>query len=406
VNHATKWEDFTSALTEFADPPQIFVYADRWGNTGCQAAGMIPKRTNNTQGTMLGVGSDTSAKWDGFVPFEKLPQAFLPANSTTLGANLPAIAANQRPSSGTAIPKAPQSLILGHQWNAPYRANRLLAAITGAKAPISVGDINSLQGDEFSPISAVLAKSLQQSAIATQYIDSDGLKIIDKMLRWNGQLQAGSTEASVQEAFLQVFQRRLLEPMLGREMATEYLQRWQMWTPLAESIIRDKPAGWMPPEERSYDTFFLTTLTQAMKSLKITFAESDQRKWSWGTIHSAFFRHISPNATPLFRSFALGPVPVGGTVDTLNSSDVYVDPYLLRYNAESGPTQRMIVDMADRDKFYQSLATGQSGHRFSPHHDDQLNAWRKVDLAPVAFSPDQLIRQSKHRLQLESKYGQ
>ncbi len=403
LNHASGWQDFSAALSTYSDPPQLFVFADRWGNSGCQAAGIVPIRTKATQGTMLTLGSEPKSKWDGFIPFDKLPQSFVPAG-TESGA-MPVIAANQRPSTGTALPKAPASLILGHQWNAPYRANRWLNSLANAKAPIGLADINVLQGDEYLPVPAVLTKALQQAAVATNYIDRNGVRAIESLLKWDGQMRAGSAQGSIYESFVQTFARRLLEPTLGRDMTTEYLERWPMWVPLVESVIRNQPAAWMPPEERTYETFFLTTLAQSMKSLKIASSENEPMNWLWGKFHTATFRHVSPNATPIFRYFALGPVPVGGTANTLNSCDVKIDPRALHYFTESGPTQRMIVDMSDRDKFYQALSTGQSGHRFSPHRDDQLEAWKRVDLAPIAFSSDQLVRQAKHRLVLESIYG-
>lgn len=406
ANHANSWQNFTSALSMFSDPPQLFVYADRYGNAGCQAAGLIPTRTKQTDGTMLGTGSDPKAKWETFIAFEKLPTAYTAAGTTDSSATLPLIAANQAPATkAQGLPKLTGNLILGHQWNAPYRANRVLGALRNAKTTISTADVNSLQGDEFSPLAPLIAKNLQEAALATRYIDGNGLRAIAMLLRWDGQLRSSGPQASVYEAFLQTLARRLFEPSLGRELTTEYLQRWPMWKPLAESVLRDKSVAWLPPEERTYQTFMLTTLTQATKSLRITFLEPNPEQWQWGRIHTAFFRHVSPNATPLFTSFALGPVPVGGTSDTLNSCDVRSDPAALQYNAESGPTQRMIVDMSDRDKFYQALSTGQSGHRFSQYRDDQLGAWQRIDLAPIAFSSDQLARQTKHRLILENKYG-
>lgn len=397
INHSHNWQEFSQALTKFVDPPQMFVYADRWGNTGMQAAGLVPVRKTAAQGTMLMVGTEPNAKWDGFVPFQSLPHQYVPAGATAGGARPTLIAANQKPATGT-------PLMLGHQWNAPYRANRLQGVLQNARAPISISDVNVIQGDEFSPVAAALAKSLQQAAVATNYADRNGLQAIELFASWDGQLRANSVEAGVYEAFLQTLMRRVLEPRLGREMATEYLQRWPMWRPLAESVIHDRPPSAMPPEERSFDVFLLTTLTQAMKSLKVAMGESDQTRWAWGKIHEANFRHVSPNATPLFRWFALDPVPIGGDADTMNSCDVQQDPRALHYNSESGPTERMIVDMSDRDKFYQSLCTGQSGHRFSKYRDDQINAWKRVDVAPIAFSSDQLIRQTKSRLVLENKY--
>lgn len=408
LNRAGDWQSFINAVTGYSDPPQMFVYADRYGNAGCHAAGLVPVRKNATQGTRLMVGTDEKAKWDGFIPFEKLPQAFEPAQTgitTTGGMHLPMIAANQRPASGIGLPQMPAGLILGHQWNAPYRANRLLATITNAKQPLSIADLNQLQGDEYIPVASVLGKCLADAAASTHYVDGNGLLAIDLFKSWDGQLKPGHVESSIYQSFMQTLARRLLEPTMGRDLATEYLQRWPMWLPITESVVRDRPPAWMPPEERTYDTFFLTTLTQSMKAIKISLSEPDLRKWQWGKLHQALFRHVSPNATPLFASFAVGPVPVGGSSETLNSCDVMNDPRALRYVAESGPTERMIVDMSDRDKFYQSLSTGQSGHRFSDYREDQLQAWRRVDLAPIAFSADQLVRQAKHRLTLENKYA-
>jgi acyl-homoserine lactone acylase PvdQ len=97
-------------------------------------------------------------------------------------------------------------------------------------------------------------------------------------------------------------------------------------------------------------------------------------------------------------------VAVGGASECVNSCDVSTSPTGADFSATSGPVQRMIVDMADNDRCYQSIGTGQSGQWFSPHRADQLQSWAAVDLVPIAFSMEQRVKQALHHLTLDTEY--
>lgn len=406
INRANGWADFSRAAGMFSDPPQTFVYADRWGNVGYKTAGTIPVRAGGGTGTLLNPGWQDKGTWTSMIPPENLPQSLLAPTSAVSASALPIVAANQRPASGgKLLPALDSSTYLGHQWSPPYRANRLITALTSAKAPLTIGDMNELQGDEYSQLGLLLAKTLQAAGTQAKLIDKNGIAAINMLVKWDGQLKPDAPQGSVYSSYMQTLARRLLEPSLGRDMTTEYMQRWPMWLTLNERVLRDKPANFLPADERTYNTFLLTTLTQSLKSLRITFDNDTSGDWQWGRIHKALFRNIGSKSSQWYwQYFDIGPVAVGGSSECVNSCDVNVDPAALSYSASVGPTQRMIIDMSDRDKFYQELTTGQSGHRSSPYSNDQLQAWMHVDPSPIAFSADQVMKQIKHYMKLENQY--
>jgi len=405
INRAASTNELVSAVSEFHDPPTMFVFADRFGNIGCQASGNIPVRSGGGTGTQLNTGWETKGSWESMVPFNKLPHAMVAFSPIAGGARTPIIAANQKPATDdVSLPQlSDDSVQLGHQWAPPYRANRLLNTLTQAKTLISPADMVALAGDQYTQLAPVLSAALLDAGITNHLIDRNGTYAIEMLKRWDGQMKADGMEGSIYQSFMQTFARRLVEPRLGRDMATEYMERWPMWLAFAQSVMQNKPAAWLAPEERSYNGFFLTTLTQALKSLRITFDTTNPIQWSWGKIHHAIFEPIGGEATGWFAAYyRVGPVAVGGAPECINSCDVYFDPAALRFTALNGPTQRMIVDMSDHDKFYQSIDTGQSGQLTSEFRKDQLKSWAAIDLMPMAFSPEQLLRQTKHKLTLDT----
>jgi penicillin amidase len=50
----------------------------------------------------------------------------------------------------------------------------------------------------------------------------------------------------------------------------------------------------------------------------------------------------------------------------------------------------MIVDMADLDRSLTINTTGQSGHPYHKHYDDQIDPWRLIQYAPMHWSREQL----------------
>jgi penicillin amidase len=407
INHATGWTDFVRATTSLVDPPQLWVFADRRGSIGSIATGTVPVRAAGNQGTMLNMGYEGKGEWLGSVPQSKLPQAFFVGGEpvTTLGGAF--IAAGQRPSSlKTVLPMADKTVMLGHQWDAPYRANRLLFSFTNQTLPPSLPFLNELQGDEFLELAPLVTKQLAQAAIDNQSVDKNGLHEIELLAKWDGEYRAHSPEPTICQAFLQTLMMRLLEPRLGRELSTEYLQRWALWPTFAAYYLQHKPKEWLPPDERTASNFLLTTLVAATKPLKISFESTAPDSWMWLTVHRITFTNQLAERLPLLAAlFNIGPVGVGGGSDTLNANNVMPGLNNLWFPSNQGPSERLVLDMSDNDRIYESIAVGQSEHLWSNYRQDQLKSWLNVDPLPVAFSEAQLSRQVKHKLFIDSDTG-
>ena len=80
LDRARNWKEFTAALARFPGPGQNFVYADVDGNIGYHATGRLPIRPANCGGDVPADGASGDCEWQGFIPFDDLPQFFNPAS--------------------------------------------------------------------------------------------------------------------------------------------------------------------------------------------------------------------------------------------------------------------------------------------------------------------------------------
>jgi penicillin amidase len=185
-------------------------------------------------------------------------------------------------------------------------------------------------------------------------------------------------------------------------MTQEYLEHWPRWSIFTQKLLKDQPKEWLPPEERTFDTFFITTFAQSLKNIRLPAKNEDVTKISWQWLHQIRFRPMfsvdglaSKVIGPLFN---ISPVGVGGDQDTVNACNVTasVDPW--NYSCDSGPSMRLLIDMSDSDKLYGSLALGQSEHLFSPYRTDELKNWLRLEPHAIAFSADQLGKQQQHKV--------
>ncbi len=86
VDRARNWSEFTAAIGRYAGPAQNFVYADVDGNIGYHATGRLPMR-RKCAGDIPSDGASGDCEWDGYIPFDQLPQAFNPLSGIIATAN-------------------------------------------------------------------------------------------------------------------------------------------------------------------------------------------------------------------------------------------------------------------------------------------------------------------------------
>jgi len=396
VNRASTWATFLEAIDKYPGPPQVFIYTDKKGGLGYHAAGDVPVRTGGGQGAAINAGWQPTGQWLGKVEFNDMPWAFNPNDGYVVAANQKMLAS--------------RAILLGNQWLPPFRANRVASLLTyyqKLSRKIGLPDLNQIQADSDAPLAQIVRQRVSEAYEEDKVIDKYGTKGLEVLSSWDGQLNQTSAGAAIYEAFLYNTAKRLIEPKLGPQVTVEYLNRWPLWIGFVERFLRDKPNEWLPPEERTYSTFIVTTFSQALKDLRLAMRTDDPTKFHWQDLHKVKFEPVLGKGMPwlaptLNFAFSAGIPGVPGDNNALNSFDVEVaankGDFGASYASNVGPTMRLLIDMSDDDKFYQSISLGQSGQLCSAYMRDQLSPWLRIDPLPVAFSPKQAEKQAQHKV--------
>ncbi|HNO40616.1 MAG TPA: penicillin acylase family protein, partial [Marmoricola sp.] len=98
--------------------------------------------------------------------------------------------------------------------------------------------------------------------------------------------------------------------------------------------------------------------------------------------------------------FNRGPYPVAGGNGAVLSTNWDASA---GYQMNSGPSMRMIVDLADRDGSRWINVAGQSGHVGSSNYVDQVRAWADGRVNPWPVSKPAIRKQSTQTLVLAPK---
>lgn len=393
LNRAGNWQEFRDALKDYKGGAQVFFFADKDGRVGSQVAGNIPVRkisslTGKFSGSQLLPGFTGECDWLDRLPFAEMPASF-----------------GDQVASGYLVANS-ISLPSVRQNSSPYPARRIddfLRSATGSSRRPGLPDMAVLQGDEYAPLYRLVKEALRANVDKQEVVDKFQLSTLKLFEQWDGYLRRRSASALIYEAFLRTVARRVLVPRIGDELTREYMSRWPRWTVLVEKILTDKSTDWLPPEERTFETFVVTSLSQALADVRLALNSDEPSAWEWQKAHRAKFEHIMfagilELRKPLGGLVDLKPVGVGGDGDTVNATSIarYTRPGY--FDSDLGPTARLLIDMSDQEKFYETQPLGQSGHLLSSNRGDQMKSWRDQQPLPVALSQGQAERQQRHKL--------
>ncbi len=371
LNQARDWEEFRAALQNWQLPSMNFLYADVDGNIGYQMPGAVPVRTqNNVYGLLPVSGSAGEHEWIDFIPYDELPSALNPGGDFFASAN-------NRPA-GTDYPH-----FLSHYFQPPYRVVLISDTIRDSKN-VTADDFAALQGDWFSDINLQVAQALTEVAGDEKSTLQD----------WDGMMTPDSRAAALSELALRHIIRLTLDPELGAETTEAYLSLAGYPYMYLQNILDDPADPWWGGDRAG---ILSAALDAANDELSATLGD-DPASWTWGDLHAMTFAHPLGSVGPLAPIFNRGPYPTGGNWNTVNSGAYYPDePYAMGL----GPAYRIIADPADWDASLSIIPSGQSGQPFSPHYDDQIEAWLATEYHPLPFSEAAIKKAAENILTLQ-----
>ncbi len=388
---ATNWDDFLGAMNRWGAPPENQLFADPAGHIGWKPAGRTPIRPH-WNGT-LPVPGDGRYEWAGFRDMEELPVASNPERGWLATAN-----EMNLPEDYPAYDK-----VISFDWYPSSRAERLAQVFDGDRR-FSPEDCVRLQSDFVSIPARLITRRLLQVTAEDATI-GDALQLLTA---WDGDLNP----ASAPGALFEVWHRRHLRPALLRRAVAQLVPAdhveavvtqltpddSQLADPRVDLAILERPGDWLGEDaDAVLDDILRTTLATAVAEVEQLLG-SDREQCAWGRLHVSRLAHP---LSPLMREetvarFAVGPVPRGGSGDTVGNTAYLADSFV----QTGGATFRIVVDVGDWDGSRVMNSPGQSGDPDSPHYSDLFQAWSRGEAFPLCYSRERVEAVTERRISL------
>jgi penicillin amidase len=389
LNKATDWESFRAAASLFEVPAQNLVYADTHGHIGYQAPGKIPTRPAGTgagqsDGTWPRLGWSSDWDWTGYIPFEELPSELDPAEGFIVTANQAVVG----PSYGYRLTE---------DWDYGYRSQRIrevLAGKTSDGGKVSPQDMAALQNDTrngFAPtlVPALLAAPLQASETLTPEQRDFTLEARDLLRSWDYTQPPDSAAAAYYNAVWSELLDATFADALPDAVRPDGGSRW---FEVVGALLQDRESPWWddqrtPTVVENRDQVIVQALVAARLDLTARLGK-DPSRWEWGKLHSLQLRNSVFGGdgvpAPVRELFNPGQVRLGGGTSIVDATGW--DASEPGFEVDWVPSMRMVVDLSHLDASTWVDLTGISGHPWSPHYGDQLEAWASGEQLPWPFS--------------------
>jgi len=342
LNKAQNWTEFKAAMKRYVVPSQNFVYADVKGNIGYFASGLLPIRKPGHSG-LYPMPGNGEWDWQGFIPFEELPEMFNPEQDYIFTANQ-----NIAPSD------YPYTISL--EWTGYYRSTRIEHKIRNQEKH-SIAHMVAMQLDTISLLHKDFVPVLQKLTPTSVR----GQQWRERLLTWDGNMSLNSQEATVFHSWY-VGLSGLTKPETGEEY----------WIDYPSYFLTAMQNG-----DVACEALKMTCLEYATQVLEQTLARWDDKIPAWGQLHQATFKHPLLTHTPL-AFFSDRKIPFAGDMFTINKA-IY-DPE--NFRMIHGASYRQVIDLAKLDNSRYIHPMGQSGQLLSPHYDDLLPLWQKGEYLP------------------------
>jgi len=379
LNKAKNWNDFKEALRHWKLPSQNIVYADVEGNIGYYMSGKVPIRKKGA-GIVPVPGWNKEYEWEGYIPFEEMPQSFNP------GAHFIATANNK-----VVSPDYPY--LITNFFSSSYRANRITDLLL-EKQKLSADDFKRIQLDIFSQ----RAKDICEYLTEITPKNNRQKYAIEILKRWDHQFTVHSSAALIYQVWVRKFLETLLKEKLGHELFVLYM------IGVADALFFLKhPSRWLYPGESeknitNRDIMLENSLQQALEDITAKHGEN-MDSWKWGMEHRITYVHPLSAIHPDLQVLNRGPYELPGENFTVNS--LIVTP-LDAYKCVAGVSCRMILDFNDLGNSVAVAPPGQSGHPMSEHYSDMIEPWAKGEYHKMLFAREDIEREKKATLSLRT----
>jgi penicillin amidase len=384
IQFAHNWNEFRESLRDAAGPGQNLVYADVEGHIGFIVAAKIPIRkcgafppagsplpADTPCGAAPMPGDSDDFGWEGYIPFDELPQVLDPPGGIIATANARV--------AGPAYPH-----FMTATWMTPWRVDRIFTLLGEPGKKFQAEDFNTIQNDITDEFGLIAAKSLLKTAETAKPKDDRTAKLIQMLASWDGQMKSASVEATFVMQTSHAMARNLFHPYMA-----DTLPVYPRGDVFLERVLRERPAMWLPAEFHSYDDFLMASADLAVAELTAASGRTDTSKWTWGKRNALFMAHTLGQTGFLARIFSIGPIEQPGSTGCIKAM-----------GPTYGPSMRMVADTSDWDHSLMEITTGESGQVSSDYYRDQFPEWFGGRAIIVPFRDAAVQRAATHTLRM------
>lgn len=374
LNRASNQEELMQAMRRFGAPQQSMVYADVDGNIGFIAPGRVPIRKpgNDLKGLAPAPGWDSRYDWDGFIPFEKLPQQFNPATQRLL-------TANQK------IVDDDYPYFLTSEWTLPYRANRI-ADLLAARPVHDLDSFAAIQKDDLSLAVQELLPALRKTVPRSE----QGRAALGLLANWDGRMEANRAEPLIASAWLRALSRQIFSDELGPSFVKEYWEYRNFHRAMVNVLQdRDGQSSWCrdiakpaTAPDSPCDAVLSASLEAALDDLQQRYGR-DMFKWRWGEAHAAHSAHRPFGKIPALARWFDIRIPTPGDAFTINTGRNNLGDETDPYASKHAASLRTLFDLSDLEKSRFIHSSGQSGNVFSPLYRNFASRWAAAEYVPM-----------------------
>jgi penicillin amidase len=382
INQAKNWEDFTTATRDFHAPPQNLFYADTGGGIGMITPGRVPIRPGHDGGNPAN-GDNPAHDWTGFIAPDAIPSVHNPPAGYIMNANNRLV--------GDGHPHR-----LTGDWDAPFRAERLLEILPDARAH-TMADSAALQMDSLSPAARRLVPRLIDFKPET-----DRQKSALALLRgWDFRMRRDRPEPLIYATWLHDVMRALAADELG-PLYKDYSRPRPRFL---LHVLANRPR-WCDDINTGPPETCAEILRGALDKTLDRLAKDhggDMNAWRWGARHRAYFPNRFFAAIPVIGDFTSTRIETDGGDHTINRG-MTVWRGENRHSHTHGAGLRAVYDLGNLANSRFMIGTGQSGNPFSPHYGDLTVRWRDGKHLTIAGSRDAVRARATGILTLVPKF--
>ncbi len=388
MNTAQNWSEFRQAASYFAVPAQNMVFADIDGNIGYQTPGNIPIRLPGHKGDYPVPGWTDEYEWQGYIPFDRLPNVLNPSDGYIVTANNAVV--------GSSYP-----YFISDQWDYGFRAARIVQMIQNAPSAIDAAYVQKMQGDNYNASAAYMVPLLMKLNLPDQHL----LTVREVLKNWDYQNQMDLAAPALYNAFWRAVLARTFHDNLPQEY---WPDGGATWMEVMRELVQKPDSAWWDDQataaKEKRDDILSLAFSDAVAEVEKLLG-TDTSKWAWGELHTLTFHNQSlgkSGVAPIEAIFNRGLFQTSGGDSIVNATawDASIADPKQAYRVTSLPSMRLIVDMSDLPASLSVITTGESGHAYQANYIDQADRWRTIQYHPMLWGKQLVESTAKQHLVL------